>query len=180
MHMPPDHHGRATTFYRMGLGERAAELAWYLHVKFPMEADGECEWVDVNPTLGRVCHSGRPWRRISPTMTGASQMMIRFVVNGRIVLRPQTGTESFALMGWHASYFRPTCVKTEGLLKNLAGNAYSAFAISPMLMLAFAGHGVISGLRESWVSSKTQETLAEAEDDAAELDMMLLDDESSD
>ena len=147
MKLGKDSHGRSTTFYRMGLGDRAAELLVFLHLRYPMDQDAEIEWVDVNPSLGRCTHSGKPWRHVCPTMTGASQMSVRYVKGNEIILRPQSGLESFALMGWHITYFAPLCCWTESLLKNMAGNAFSGFAITPMLMLAIGGHSLVQSAR---------------------------------
>ena len=144
MELPADEGGRPTRFQKLWLGTRAAELAFYLHKVYPMAVDAsEPEWADVNPSLPRCTHSGSPWKSTCPTMTGQSQMVVRYVLGSRVILRPQSGKESFSLMGWHASYFRGQTSPPDQLLKNLAGNAFSAFAITPVLLLAVAGLHVI-------------------------------------
>ena len=128
------------------LNTRACELLYYLHTVFPMTTspsgtDMQVEYVDVNPTLGRSVQNGSPWKSLCPTITGASQMCCRYRqgTDEKITVRPLSGQECMSLIGWDPSYYSQQAAMSDVLLRNLAGNAFSAFAFTPMLLLAMAG-----------------------------------------
>ena len=127
------------TLHKLFLTERAAELLFYLHQVFgPAELE-EPEFCDVNPTLARCTQNGSPWKVVCPTLTGASQMCARYKVGATTVVRPLSGRECMCLIGWHPSTFSMSASMDDVLLRNFAGNAFSAFQFVPMLMMAIAG-----------------------------------------
>lgn len=149
------HHG--TRFERGCLSDRAAELLFFIHTKFPFggSAVGSgIEFVDVNPSISRVLATeGRsPWRQTAPTLTGQALLCVRYRCqsDGLVHVRPATGTESFQMIGWDHTFFsQGRAMTTHSLLSNMSGNAFSAFAVLPMLMVAFSGLGVVSSLQLS-------------------------------
>ena len=135
-------------FYMRGsLLPRAAELLYYLHIRFPYTGQ-QIEFVDVAPTMARVVQhlsdGTSPWKTIASTITGGSFMCVRFSNGDSTFVRPLCAVEYFSLIGWDPRYFKPI-TETEAIIKNLSGNAFSAFAIMPTLMLAFAALGVKVG-----------------------------------
>ena len=134
--------------HKLYLTERAAELLFYLHQVFPFEQTAEVDepqFCDVNPTLARSTQNGSPWKVICPTLTGASQMCVRYKESSKVVVRPLSGRECMALIGWDVTAFKSTCIMDDVLLRNFAGNAFSAFQFVPMLMMAIGGLQTIEG-----------------------------------
>lgn len=136
-------------FKRWGLTDRAAELLYFLHVAFTYDmTEAAVEFVDCNPSMGRLVAtevSTSPWRTICPTLTGLSLLCVRYLGPGSsVVVRPITPIESFALIGWDVSYFRRPIECAGACVLNMAGNAFSGFAFSPVLMMALTGCGMIS------------------------------------
>ena len=148
---PMPDHGRVVSLkggsmFKLYLNERASELLFYLHAVFPLDDENiEPQFCDVNPTLSRCTQNGSPWRSICPTITGASQICVRYRHGGFTVLRPLSGRECMALIGWHESYYSPSVTMDDVLLRNFAGNAFSGFAVLPMMLLAVAGWQTIDG-----------------------------------
>ena len=57
-----------------------------------------------------------------------------------------TPLESFALVGWAPQIFTHPIGCTGPVMTSLVGNAFSAFAFLPVLMLAFSGLGSLVGM----------------------------------
>jgi hypothetical protein len=145
-------------FKRWGLPDRPAELLYFLHVAFPFDMkEAAVEFVDVNPSMGRLLPSEQstsPWRTTCPTLTGLAIVCVRYLGPGSsVVVRPITPIESFALIGWGVSYFRSPIDCTASCVLNMAGNAFSGFAFSPVLMMALTGCGVISTMNSDTLRS---------------------------
>ena len=165
------------TLHRQYLSARACELLYYLHHVYPMPNDLEpmyyggleVQYVDVNPTLARSVQNGSPWKSLCPTITGSSQICIRHRtgLSGEVCLRPLSGKECMALIGWDPRYYTATTVMTDSLLRNLAGNAFAAFAITPMLMLAICGWDTVKSQAHAcskWKTKGTHEGPASSDD----------------
>ena len=136
------------SIHKQYLNQRAFELLFFLHTVFammPCDEEMQFEYVDVNPTLGRSTQNGNPWRSLCPTITGASQMCVRYRrgSSGRITVRPLSGQECMALIGWSPSFFAANVTMNDIVLRNFAGNAFSAFAYTPMLIVALCGYDIV-------------------------------------
>jgi len=126
------------------LTDRAAELAFFLMVKFPCVADPPVvEFVDVNPSMPRLCQDdeSNPWRQHIPTITGEGHIVLRYRLRGYLILRPLFGFEAFHAIGWGPDEW-VSGPYPDAILTNLVGNAFSGFALLPMLM-------VLSGMEGS-------------------------------
>jgi len=159
-------------FKRWTLGARPAELLVFCHWSFEFrigeEEDNDevhVEFIDVNPSMGRLLqHGGSPWKSTCPTLTGGAIICVRYMLKGVLILRPLTAIEYFELMGWHVSMFREKPVKClPDIMSNMAGNAFSAFAFQPALMLSFSGLGMLTDLApNAFKKAGTVEGLEEA------------------
>lgn len=136
-------------FMRGFMSERATELAYYLMVRFPFEID-EPEFCDVNPSLSRICAdkaNASPWRTTLATFTGGAIPVIRYRHGGQVVCRTLFGIEAFRAIGWDQQHWREGCYSDQ-MLRNMAGNAFSGFALAPMLLVAFGFFGEMPSLFE--------------------------------
>lgn len=137
-------------FKRTGLSDRAAELLWFLHKAFPRDPTVEArdvEFVDTNPSMGRLVQgSANPWRSYCPTLVGMSHMCVRYAHADTVIVRLVTPLESFALIGWHASFFKKHVGVDAACLYNMTGNAFSGFGFVPMLAISLLGAGIIAVL----------------------------------
>ena len=75
-------------------------------------------------------------------------MCVGYDQGGVIVLRALLGLEVFNLIGFDSAFLRQPVGATSSLLINMGGNAFSAFAAAPMMMVALAGAGLIDMLEE--------------------------------
>ena len=131
-------------FIRTGLSDRAAEVLYYVHKGFPFNDNSEPEFMDCNPALPRVVaisgdEERSPWKVVCPTLIGSSHMCIRHRDNktNKIVVRPITPLEAFAFIGFQrCDLVLPIPIKPSTAL-NMAGNAFSAFAVLPALNILF-------------------------------------------
>ena len=147
--------GLEFTLWRGSLPERNMELAYILMIKFPFCVDSPPELIDTNSSYSRLCPqpaegdvASSPWCTAMPTVTGNSRMVVRYCHNDTVYLRAVAGVEILSIIGWDYTFWRPG-IYADNLLLNLGGNAFSAFAVCPMLMCAVAGQGVIQKLVES-------------------------------
>ncbi len=115
-----------------------------MHKTFPYSGSG-VEYVDVNPTLGRVVGNDftSPWRPYCHTMTGQSAMCVRYKLGEQLVVRPLSGIEAMQMAGWDRRYYKNPIAASEALLAEMAGNAFSGFAALPAIMVACSVFGVI-------------------------------------
>ncbi len=77
-------------------------------------------------------------------------MVVRYTFKESVIVRPVLGIELFSVIGWHFNFWRDGKYP-DGLLSNMAGNAFSAFAFLPMIMTAVAGQGVLCELVEEQI-----------------------------
>lgn len=138
-------------FWRGGLGDRQSEMILYFMVKHPMDKCMQPQFLDANFTLGRLLsYEGvlGPWKSCMPCMTGQSRHVMRYydACSNIFIVRPLLGIEAFATIGWDYEMWWPHSSDrfTDALLLNMCGNAYSAFAVLPMLMTGIAGCGILS------------------------------------
>lgn len=135
-------------------GERAAQVGHFLHAMFP-PGDAQWQFVDLNHTLERTLRfppaPGKPlhcpWRYTCPTLTSMSKILIRrqtALPGGALVLRALHPLEAFRLMGWDLPWWtKPlwSADVTPELLTNMAGNAFSGYAVTPVLIAALGSVG---------------------------------------
>ena len=85
-----------------------------------------------------------PWHEHLPTIVGSVKAVIRRRGNAaRPTLRVVFGAELLAMMCWHAGDFREgvhrwLTPRGHALLSSLAGNAFSGYAVGPLLIAACA------------------------------------------
>ena len=141
---------KGTCFDVGRLTTRQAELLFFYHSVFHY-LETCVEFVDVNPSLGRAFNTDvdkNPWRTTVPTLTGTAIICVRYKRGGVISVRALDGLEVFQIMGFDASFLHEPVAANSSLLINMAGNAFSAFAVTPMLMVALSGVGLIGALEE--------------------------------
>ena len=152
-------HGERSFFVRCDLGDRTAEMALLFMMQFPYDKT-EPEFVDVNPSLGRL--AARPddaaqsvWRCVMPTLVGSGKTMARYRQKSKAVLSPVLGLECFQTIGWYITAWRlwkssPIPIPYEhSMIVNMAGNAFSAFAAAPMFTTLPAGWGSLHKLLQT-------------------------------
>ena len=129
----------------VGLPQRSRELTYIMHRKWDMPDGVDYQFLDVNPSFERVSRSGDPWfNRTISTITGSMKAVVRHRVttatsgSPAIIVRPVHGLELMSLAGWapgdYAVYDDSTA--NHATLSSLAGNAFSAYAIGPILAAA--------------------------------------------
>ena len=82
-------------------------------------------------------------------------------------VRPLLGIEVFQLIGWDFSYFTWPVQGTDALLRNMGGNAFSGFALMPMLMAGFAGLGTLASSPLPEGQTPKQRVDTDVDDDAS-------------
>ena len=71
-----------------------------------------------------------PWEAQFPTLTGSGSYTIR----SKHFIRSLDGLEALSIAGWDPTLFSEGYFPTSRLAGQIAGNAFSAFAIGPILM----------------------------------------------
>lgn len=139
-----------------GLGERALEVVYFLDKHFPPKIVGtdkpELEFLDVNNSLGRLLkwqssssfkefmELQSPWAPSPRTITGQSKIVMRSAQVGvPTSVRCLEGWEVMSLIGWSPSMWKEggPFVQPE-VMCNMAGNAFSGFAVGPVLVAALS------------------------------------------
>ena len=112
--------------------------------------------MDIDPTLWRIVGWPKvrnPWTEdVTPTITGSCAMLARYWApdeDGKrsVVVRLLSGLELFRLAGWGPDMWHPktpeSLMQDKELLTSLAGNAFSGFAVGPMLAIGCAMLGAV-------------------------------------
>jgi hypothetical protein len=154
--------GEGFQFKTAGLSRRSIECLHFLSKRFP--PSNRIEWYDANVGLSASLSFKidtplkdedlkNPWRSFCQTIVGSSQMVVRINTPDVKVLRLLEPFECLALIGWCASFYsvgHP--MPNVQLASSLAGNAFSGFAMYPLLtsMMAIVGHArtVSAGIAE--------------------------------
>jgi hypothetical protein len=94
-----------------------------------------------------------PWKAAPPTLVGSTLMVVR-LAEARVI-RPLLAFELMQLIGWHRTawnreerFSSQSDMPPSSLCTELAGNAFSAFAVLPLASSLVACTGAISQLRE--------------------------------
>ncbi|CAK0804534.1 unnamed protein product, partial [Prorocentrum cordatum] len=156
------------SFYRMMLDDRNAELALFACSKFPMPPDSDPQFFDTKNSYSRTFakdEDASPWRTVVPTLTGQGRMVVRYWYDGEVILRPVLGIECMAFAGWHFEWWEePRCLYDDSLLINLAGNAFSAFAVVPIAMVLFHVQGAIWSVAQAVMSGEVPPAIDSQDD----------------
>ena len=141
--------------------ERQCELAVLMDKGWPCkETVAVPEFCDINNSFSRLLGVGGsksefnvdqldpasyPWKQQVPTMTSLSAILMRWSPEGVAshVLRLLTGKEMMALAGWSKTMWSASMQHEveDSVYVSLAGNAFSAFAAAPMVILGLAMSG---------------------------------------
>lgn len=124
---------------------RAFECAVFAHLAFPADMNNPklVEWMDVNESLTRSTGAvglQNPWKKTVPTLTCQIVLIFRRIVANKLVYRQLDGVEMLQMIGFDHRYIDlgngglPTHISAT----KLSGNAFSAFAVGPVLMSVFA------------------------------------------
>lgn len=139
-----------------GLGERCMEVVYFMDQHFPPHGPllqtPQLEFMDVNSSLARLLNwqpgSGEekfaelryPWCGSPRTITGQSKIVMRTAQAGvPSSVRLLEGWEVMALIGWSPNMWKKggPFVQPE-VMCNMAGNAFSGFAVGPVLVATLA------------------------------------------
>lgn len=121
--------------------ERQYHTVAYMMLQHPQDnalPPGTAETIDYNTSLGRM--RNRPWcRNSAPTLVGSTRLFVRVHTGGgNWTHRILSGVEAMALIGWSPEYFASIRDEENSVLLSLAGNAYSGFAVLPLLVCMFS------------------------------------------
>jgi hypothetical protein len=105
--------------------------------EYPHVGDNDICFLDFNPTLPRVYKRGWSTNRLA-TLVGSARIMSRRRCNKQLQYRILTGYELMSIVGWHESFYTDLGLEHNATLVSLAGNAYSGFAILPLLVCIFS------------------------------------------
>jgi hypothetical protein len=136
------------------LSDRAQQFVVYVHKKFPPHPDLVLEFVDAQPSIQRILtyddnsQLKNPWRSTPGTLTGFAKIVVRYNAGAAGVrIRPMSPEELFACMGWFpASFKRGLTFDSPVLPASLAGNAFSAFHLCPLIMGLVSCAGCINDI----------------------------------
>ena len=139
----------------MPMGLRAAETAYACHIGFPLTVDNEWQFIEANsslernlrypPAAGKAISS--PWTTTCRTFTSLSKVVIRKRdADGKITIRQLHPIEQMRMIGWDLGHWRrgPQLWSSSvdpPLLGSLAGNAFSAFAFTPLWSASLGAYG---------------------------------------
>ena len=140
-----------------GWGLRVAEIAHVAHQYFPLEVDDKWFFLDANHTLERLLrwnpaaprHVHNPWRRTCSTLTGHSKIVPRRrrSKTKELILRPLFSIEGMRMIGWDLAFWRwPVFgdLVTQDVLVSLAGNAFSGYALTPLVIAVIGRLGRVA------------------------------------
>ena len=104
-----------------------------------------------------------PWDAQFPTLTGSGSYTIR----SKHFIRSLDGLEALAIAAWGPTRFSDGHFPTSRLAGQIAGNAFSAFAIGPILMGVVAGFGAAceDGGDADWKSSGRDASAMEVDEE---------------
>ena len=119
---------------------RQAEVIIYMHVANPLPPESIVpSFFDFQMTGPRMAK--RRWTEgMLPTICGSSKfvMRLRLRKNGPVHFRHLSGFELMRAIGWDDSFYTNLASEPHKTLCSLAGNAYSGFALSALLVSFFA------------------------------------------
>jgi hypothetical protein len=161
-------------------GNRAAESVYFVNAHFK-PTPGKWEFYEANHTLERNLRwpppDGKallnPWRQQCTTLTGQSKIVVRRLQGDSLELRALHPLEAFRLIGWDLCDWKEPIWSqdvTAELLTSLAGNAFSGFAVSPVIIASLGAFGYFY---DEIYKSKTIETQNIDSDSSVETDMDL-------
>jgi hypothetical protein len=159
-----------------GLISRQTEVLHFCHKRFPPTDDTPVQFMDANKSLGMLVHYKpddptaelkSPWSDYPKTLVGSCSLIVRINIkdgcpSNRHVVRPMEGWEYMSMIGWSLSDWDSTGrLPARGILSNMAGNAFSGFAIGPLFVASLCLADTMSALPvESMASSPDAEESA--------------------
>ena len=132
----------------------------FIDVMFP-PAEVGVQFVDLNKSLERLIgfppasEIRDPWRRALPTITSNSKMILRDAKqDGGISIRCVHPVELMRVVGWDLSHWHTEFEAMDHGLRgetliSLAGNAFSAFALAPLLVASLSALGLYAVASEA-------------------------------
>jgi len=129
--------------------QRAFEVFHFANNKFPLASGALTpEFIDVQPEITWVCGSDgkqNPWRTVFPTLTSCGQYIYRRWVLGVnyhfLEVGQLDGMELLQMIGFEMANVETWDFPSHELATSMAGNAFSAYAVGPMLILSMIGLG---------------------------------------
>lgn len=125
------------------LDQRALEVVVYCNEQFPFDmAFQGAEYMDFNPSLARLVGrdgTTNPWSRGMPTLVGSGQYAYRRAhvdpIDGSVQVKVEQldGLELLQAIGFDQSYMHGPAASHE-VCSSMAGNAFSAFALGPLVI----------------------------------------------
>lgn len=140
--------------------DRESQCVLLCHLCFPpppQSINGSIvvQGFDANLGISRLLGdkgTRNPWKSVLPTMVGSSKFVIRIVdATGLLTIRQLTGVEAMRCIGWDICDWKEDPLRAghpDSLLRNLAGNAFSAFAVAPLIAAVVAVQGMFDSLVE--------------------------------
>ena len=161
---PPDLGELKPVLLPMGL--RAAETVFACHFGFQLDADDQWQFMDANSSLERNVEyppapgkaMKNPWSLSARTFTSLSKPVIRKRdPDGKITIRQLHAVEQMRMIGWDLGHWRQgpelwSSSVDPALLTSLAGNAFSAFAFTPLWSASLGAYG---HMRSKWIQLST-------------------------
>ena len=174
------------------LGLRAAETVYACHIGFPSTVDDEWQFLDANSSLERTLRyppaAGKaimnPWSLSGRTFTSLSKPVIRKRnPDGKITIRQLHCIEQMRMIGWDLGHWRDgpnvwSSSVDSALLRSFAGNAFSAFAFTPLWSASLGAYGHLQSRWKHLANPQPAPSLQAGAD--AEPSVTLLDEDSSD
>lgn len=123
------------------LSARAREVIFYANRKWSMPDDVSVQFLDCNCSLDRLRRVHGAWADSAPmTLVGTTQLIMRRRRSDApgFELRYITGVELMRMQGWSlGDFLAPTLTSADNdTTTSLAGNAFSGFAVGPVLLAA--------------------------------------------
>jgi hypothetical protein len=143
---------KTTSYQAFGfLGLRCLEVIYFLGQAWPREHD--IEFANINPTLARItCWNSasefsdlqNPWKPSIRTVTAQAKLAARYLgADGNEIVRPLEAWEVLSLIGWEKHWWSDGAQRPSfDLAVSLAGNAFSFWAIGPVMLASFGTIGM--------------------------------------
>ena len=173
---PPRYSDLDVEIDKTDLNDRQAQLSYLLLKQFREEMR-QCTvpmFVDANCTLGHLVNwpsetCKNPWTTYMPTFTSTAHIVCYF----NSACRKLRGHEYMRIIGWSDEMWADSGEsKTQRLSRDLcvslAGNAFSSFAVYPVLMVGIALMGANSSSFKRSVQSVNDSAVGPTENDTSE------------
>lgn len=156
-----------------GLTSRQVEVCIFCHKVFP-PGDQRFGFMDVNNWLGMlVSYKNQdteklksPWSDHPRTLVGSATMVVRVNDGHTKVVRPLEGWEYMLLVGWPVGAWQADVpLPPRGILSNLAGNAFSAFAMGATIASSLSVAGAVRGVADTCAAEPAATVAGSSDED---------------